>query len=251
MELPMMGADITAVHPTVGQPENSWTATLARLNETDRILRSAVAKLTANVTTTEHLAADLLTHKMFLDGIHDRVHDQSRVLGKITDANVARDAHLKAIDDSIAVGIIRVKVVESRLANVDEAITKFDDRLTGLCTEISDVRACVIPELCSDINREIHAAIGRLPLDTTTNASASLPDDHKEGANVPQATMATVLPTTAAGPNPSTLTAPLTTTRPTRSNPAPSTGDTDSAPNDSPDSTGHGGTPTRPGFPTP
>jgi hypothetical protein len=181
MELPTTGADITAVHPAVGQPENSWTATLARLNETDCILRSAIAKLTANATTTERLAADLLTHKTLLDGIYDRVCDQSRVLGKITDANAARDAHLKAIDDSIAVGVDRVKVVESCLANVDKAITKFDVWLTGLCTEIRDVHARVIS---GDINREIHAAIARLPLDTTTNASASLPDDHKEGAKV-------------------------------------------------------------------
>jgi hypothetical protein len=136
---------------------------LACLDETDRIIQSAVAKLTANATTIEHFAADLLTNKTFLDGIHDWVRGQSRVLGKNTNANHARDANLKAIDNRIAVGVDRVKVVESLLANVDEAITIFDDRLTGLCTEISDVRARVIPDLCSDINCEIHTPLHASP----------------------------------------------------------------------------------------
>ena len=69
---------------------------------------------------------------MLLDGIHDQVRDQSRVLGKITDANIARDAHLKTIDESITVGVDHVKAVEGRLAAVDEAIANLDNRLTGI-----------------------------------------------------------------------------------------------------------------------
>jgi hypothetical protein len=202
---PPAPADTAVEQTAVDQPKNSWTATLAHLDETDRILRSAVAKLTANAATTERLTAKLLSHKTLLDGIHNRVRDQSRVLGKITNANVARDAHLTAINDSIAVGVDRVKAVECRLTNVDEAITKFEDRLTSihkctetttssLCTEISDVRDRVIPDLRRDINREIHAALARFPLDTATDVSASMANDPTEGANVPTATTATAKP---------------------------------------------------------
>jgi hypothetical protein len=165
----------------VEQPETSWKATWDRLDETDQILRSAVEKLTANAAATEHLTADLLSHKRLLDGIHNWVHDQSRVLGKITDANVARDAHLKTINESIAVQVDRVKAVEGRLTAVDEAIANLDNRLTGihkhaetttssLHTKIGDVRARVIPDLRCDITWEINAALARTSLDSAADA---------------------------------------------------------------------------------
>jgi hypothetical protein len=211
----------------VDQSKNSWMATLACLDKTDCIPRSAVAKLTANVATTERLTATLLSHKTLLDGIHDRVRNQSRVLGKITNANFARDAHLTTTNNSITVGVDRDKAVECRLTYVDEAITKFDNWLTGiyqytkatmssLCTEISDDHDHVIPELHRDINCEIHAALACFPLDTATDVLALMVDDPTEGANVstgdvPPPTMATVPPATASGPNSSAQAAIMTT----------------------------------------
>jgi CII-binding regulator of phage lambda lysogenization HflD len=159
-----------------------WTATFDRLDAAERVLRSTVKKLTTNAIATKLLAADILSQKRILDGLHDRVKDQSRVLGKITNANVARDAHIKnmgahlsSIDESIAVGVGRMMAVEDRLASVDEALSTVDTRLasiheqadttatttSSLRTDIGNVCERVIPELRRDITQEINTALAR------------------------------------------------------------------------------------------
>jgi hypothetical protein len=138
----------------------SWTDTLARVDENERVIQATLAKLSGSLgSLVTILAATTDRHGALLKEISTSVQKQgsqleaqSGILRTITRHNETRDA--------------RLLNVEGDLVAVNRTVATFDARLQGLRTtteattsalrtDVNDVRARVIPDLRRDLHNEL------------------------------------------------------------------------------------------------
>ena len=142
-------------------------------------LESTVATLTKMSGIVDSSVLQLARHNSTLKSITDRLEKHSDIIHTITAHNESRDAHVLTVESELASVHGSIVTFDARIdAHLQGHRTTTDTAVSALRTDVTDIRARIIPDLCcdllQDVDTSIKEALARLP-DVQTGPSPSRP----------------------------------------------------------------------------
>jgi hypothetical protein len=123
-------------------------------------LDSLIATLTKMSGIVDSSVSQLARHDSTLQGITHRLEKHSDIIRTITAHNESRDAHVLTVEGDLATNHGSIDTFDTRIdARLQGHRTTTDTAVSVLRTDVTDIRARIIPDLRRDLLQGIDTSV--------------------------------------------------------------------------------------------